>query len=268
MKLAWLTDIHLDHCTDQEVIDFCKHITAQSPDGIALTGDIAEGQNISDYLQLMAKYLDNKPLYFVLGNHDYYNSSIQKVRQEMIELTNSDIPVYWMNHIKQSPLTSNVGIIGHDGWSDGRFGDYLNSTIRLKDYRLIKELAEADEQDQLWQTLQHLGDSAAEEVESFLPEALEQFEHLIFLTHPPPFKEACWYLNEMTADDNWLPHFTCKAVGNVLHNWLKKYPQKSLTVLAGHTHNACDVEILPNLRVKVGKAEYGQPEIQYPILEF
>ncbi|MEZ0374764.1 MAG: phosphoesterase, partial [Candidatus Sericytochromatia bacterium] len=57
------------------------------------------------------------------------------------------------------------------------------------------------------------------------------------------------------------PHFTCRAVGDLLLELLPGYPSCQLTVLAGHTHNVCDLRHLPNLRLCVGAAEYGQPAL-------
>ena len=38
-----------------------------------------------------------------------------------------------------------------------------------------------------------------------------------------------------------------------------------MTVLCGHTHGKGEVQILPNLIVKTGGADYGKPELQNPI---
>ena len=35
-----------------------------------------------------------------------------------------------------------------------------------------------------------------------------------------------------------------------------------MTVLCGHTHSAGEAQVLPNLRVLTGGAEYGRPELQ------
>lgn len=80
-------------------------------------------------------------------------------------------------------------------------------------------------------------------------------------THVPPFKEACWHDGEI-SDDKWLPHFACKAVGNVLEKLMIEHPDRQMTVLCGHTHSSGRAEILPNLFVKTGGAEYGSPAIQ------
>jgi len=43
---------------------------------------------------------------------------------------------------------------------------------------------------------------------------------------------------------------------------MKKHPDKKLTVLCGHTHSPGAAQILPNLEVLTGSAEYGSPTIQ------
>jgi Icc protein len=40
------------------------------------------------------------------------------------------------------------------------------------------------------------------------------------------------------------------------------HPQSEMTVLCVHTHSSGEAQILPNLRVLTGRAEYGRPEIQ------
>ncbi|HTN89531.1 MAG TPA: hypothetical protein VL242_37900 [Sorangium sp.] len=39
-------------------------------------------------------------------------------------------------------------------------------------------------------------------------------------------------------------------------------PERRIEVLCGHTHGAGVAEILPNLLVRTGGAEYGEPAVQ------
>jgi hypothetical protein len=39
-----------------------------------------------------------------------------------------------------------------------------------------------------------------------------------------------------------------------------------MTVLCGHTHGAGRAQLLPNLEVKTGGADYGWPNLQEPLL--
>ena len=106
-----------------------------------------------------------------------------------------------------------------------------------------------------------LGDQAANHFRQLLPMACADYRKILLLTHVPPFREACWHEGGI-SDDEFLPHFTCKAVGDSLREIMLQNPHQNLTVLCGHTHGHGEVDILPNLHVKTGGAEYGQPEIQ------
>jgi hypothetical protein len=83
-------------------------------------------------------------------------------------------------------------------------------------------------------------------------------------THVPPFRESCWHEGQVSNDD-WLPLFTCKAVGDVLVEAMAAAPDQKMTVLCGHAHGGGEAEILPNLRVLTGGARYGNPAVQQVI---
>ncbi len=168
--------------------------------------------------------------------------------------------IRWLSEGHIVPLSETTALIGHDSWSDGRNGDYTRSPVLLSDFFLIEDLADRSAEDRL-RKLNELGDEAAEYFEELLPRALESFEHVILVTHVPPFREACWYDGKI-SDDNYLPHFSCKAVGEVLLRTMQRHPNRRLTVLCGHTHGAGVAQILFNLIVKTGGAEYGAPALQ------
>ena len=79
--------------------------------------------------------------------------------------------------------------------------------------------------------------------------------------HVPPFRESCWHEGRV-SDDEYLPHFSCKAVGEVLLRCMRARPDRKLTVLCGHTHGRGSVDMLPNLSVVTGGADYGRPAVQ------
>ncbi len=258
-RYAWLTDLHLNFPPADTVSAFVERVAALKTDGILLGGDVSEWPDGPNYLRMLAERCA-QPIYFVLGNHDYYFSSIATVRRYMERLCDEEPRLVWLTRSDPVALAPNVGLVGHDGWADGRCGDFLRSLVMLNDYRLITELA-ALEKLQRWELLKSLGDQAAADVQRALPKALERFEHVVFLTHVPPFQESCWYDGRI-SDDDWLPHFTCKAVGDVLREMMLAHPERRLTVLCGHTHGRGEAEILPNLKVFTGGAQYGAPEIQ------
>jgi len=75
------------------------------------------------------------------------------------------------------------------------------------------------------------------------------------------FRDATWHQQQI-SDDNWLPHFSCKAVGDALRHAAESNPGCQMLVLCGHTHGGGEAQILDNLRVLTGEAEYGRPEVQ------
>ena len=160
------------------------------------------------------------------------------------------------------PLTDETCLVGHDGWGDGRLGDYQRSDVMLNDWGLIGEFGGFfEDHEERRAKLHALGEEAATHFRTVLPEALRRFRHVIVLTHVPPFRSACWHEGHL-SDDNWLPHFTCKAVGDALLEAMSAAPDHRMTVLCGHTHSAGEAQVLPDLRVCTGGAIYGQPVIQ------
>ncbi len=259
MRYAWLTDIHLEFLRDKNALCFVEELAVQEFDGLFLTGDISTAKRLEFHLRLFED-IYQAPVYFVLGNHDYYGGTIESVRRMIKELCNRSKWLHWLPVSGVVKMSSITCLIGHDGWADGRFGDYGGSRVLLNDYVQIQNFVKAGELGRL-ALLHSFGDQAAAYFADILPEALKHYQHVIVLTHVPPFKESCWHEGENSADD-WLPHFSCKAVGDVLQKFMSIHPDHQMTVLCGHTHSSGQVTILPNLLVKTGGAEYGRPGIQ------
>jgi predicted MPP superfamily phosphohydrolase len=258
-KAAWVTDIHLNFLKKPALENFCCRIAESNPDLLLIGGDIAEATSIKSYLHTLERRLQI-PIYFVLGNHDYYHSSIAQVRESIAELTELSHQLHWLPTTGIVELTTNTALVGHDTWADGRLGDYSNSTVFLNDYRLIEELTGLEKNERLAK-LHALGDESATYLRNILPDALDRFSRVIVLVHVPPFRESCWHEGRI-SDDNWLPHFSCKAAGEALVEMMQKYNDREMVVLCGHTHGQGEVQILPNLCVKTGGAIYGNPALQ------
>jgi Icc-related predicted phosphoesterase len=258
-QLVWVTDIHLNFISMSGVEAFCNSIVSAEPDAVLVGGDVGEASDVTDYLRLLADKLE-RPIYFVLGNHDFYFGSIARVRGEAAELTRRSEWLRYLPCCGIVELTENTCLIGHDAWGDGRIGDYAGSQVMLNDYLLIEELTGLDRATRQ-RKLNALGDEAADYLRSLLPDALARYRHVLTLLHVPPFREACWHEGRI-SDEDWLPHFTCKAVGDLLRDAMQAQPDRQMSVLCGHTHGAGEARILPNLDVKTGSAEYGGPSLQ------
>ncbi len=259
MRLAWATDIHLNFLSDDEIRSFCRGVESIGSSALVISGDIGEAPTVVRYLETLADELDF-PIYFVLGNHDYYRGSIRRVRKHVTELCKQRDDLIWLPAEGVVELSPAVALLGHDGWADGRLGDYESSAVLLNDYLLIDELSGLTKRTRLVQ-LEALGNEAATFVWQHLPGAAEKYEKLFFVTHVPPFAEASWHEHGL-SDDDWLPHFACKAVGEALVGVLETHPDCDVTVLCGHTHGRGVAKILPNLTVRTGAAVYGKPLVE------
>jgi len=259
MNALWINDIHLEFLDEQQLARFLNDLRNHKSDCILAGGDIAQAPSVSHYLSKLAAELQC-PIYFVLGNHDYYYGSITAVRASISELVIGSHNLYWLNQTGIVRLTETTALVGHDGWGDGRLGDFHNSAVRLNDFLLIEELVGIP-QEALLKQLHQLGDEAAEHFRALLPEALRVSNHVVVLTHVPPFLEAAWY-DGRYCDPDWLPFFSCKVVGEVLKETMRAHPNKRMTVLCGHTHGGGISQILPNLVSHTGPANYGNASIQ------
>jgi predicted phosphohydrolase len=258
-RLAWLTDIHLNFLTPVQMEQFFGTLKDANADAFLITGDITEAPRLSWHLTRMEAYLA-RPIYFVLGNHDYYLSSFADVQMDVREVTRHSASLHWMNDAGVVELTPDIALIGHDGWADGRCGNYARSELMLTDYVAIKDLSGLSKE-RLLRTLNRLGDAAAGHFRTWLPKALAQYRHVFLMTHVPPFCETCWQ-HSRYSDDDFRPHFASRVVGEVLTEVMRRYPDCKLTVLSGHTHTHGKAYILPNLLVISGGAHYRRPEIQ------
>jgi 3',5'-cyclic-AMP phosphodiesterase len=260
-RFAWLTDIHLNFVGPPVAEAFFASLAETEADAFLIGGDIGEAPDVTFHLNTLSSRLQ-RPIYFVLGNHDFYRGSIAGVRATVRGLC-ADVPsLHWLPDAGVVPLADETCLVGHDGWGDGRLGNYHRSEVILNDWGLIEEFGGFNESlDERLAKLKALGDEAADHFRNVLPSALGRFRHVVALTHVPPFRESCWHEGGTSSED-WLPHFTCKAVGDALLEAMSAAPDRRMTVLCGHTHSAGDVSVLPNLRALTGGASYGQPAIQ------
>jgi len=259
MRVVWVTDIHLNFLGAKERTSFFSSICDCQPDAVFVTGDIAEAPSLKLLLDEMRLAIQ-APLYFVLGNHDFYYGSIGQVRNSLERWCQEQSGLIYLSTIGLVELTPTTALVGHDGWGDGRYGNYHLSPVRLSDQELIADFQDLD-RDAVLDKLHALGDEAASYLREGLDKALALYRQVICLTHVPPFKEACWYQGKMGNDD-WLPYFACQATGEVLLDVSRERPDCHITVLCGHTHHAGIVQLRPHLRVITGSAEYGVPYIQ------
>ena len=258
-RLAWLTDIHLNFISPARRQGFHQSVRAVRPDAVLIGGDIGEADSVEGYLWEIEASLA-MPIFFVLGNHDFYAGSIASIRARILNQTARSRYLRWLPPTGVVKLSETTALVGHDGWGDGRLGEGPLSDVLLSDFFVIEDLRDLDKLE-LFHRLNVLGDEAGQYFRRVLPEALASFANVILLTHVPPFQESCWHEGRISSPD-FLPHFTCQAIGEALLEVMDGRPDRHLTVLCGHTHSPGFAQIRDNLVVRTGGAEYGAPVIQ------
>ena len=276
MKFLWATDLHLDQdrsgfleepsvgeeIRQKRLPGFVVATQNSKCDGWLITGDIAERDGLIDGLMRMDSLID-QPIYFVLGNHDFYGDTIANTRARVIAKVREANSLVYLTDCGPVQLDDRAFLVGEDGWGDASEGNFEGSYVNLRDFAEIEDFVRIPKDD--WkERLQTLGWESARRLSEKLARIPVDATRLIVLTHVPPFCEACWY-EGMTTDENWSPFFVCGQVGATLRSFAENNPSMKITVLCGHTHHNGFVQVIENLDVYTGAAAYGYPKVESTI---
>lgn len=272
-KYVWASDIHLDHIDDDaKLVEFANSLVVSDPVGVFLTGDISNANRLVYHLSVLERVVQ-RPVFFVLGNHDYFYGDIESVRKSMRQVSNMS------QYLKYMPLSSYVALspatalVGHDGWYDAVYGDGDRSRFLMNDWSLIKDYVPASGGGQYMNMMKGVKDKAeviaisrrlahegVTHIMNGIKSAVRYHKNVVVLTHYPPFRESHIY-NGAIGDAEAQPWFTSGMMGTMLLDAAKAFPAVSFTVLAGHTHGLYAGQPLPNLKVNVAGARYGRPDV-------
>jgi 3',5'-cyclic-AMP phosphodiesterase len=258
--IAWATDLHLDHAPPQQRDALLTLLRKSDAGTVILTGDLSVGRRLVADLEALASAAA-RPVWFVLGNHDHYGSSIGSIRDHVIEMANETANIRWLPPAGVVALDAETALVGIDGWADGAFGDPLGTPVVLNDDRWIAELAAQPTRAGKVAVKRELARADAIRLGVLLQRAASDFSRLVVATHVPPFPEVLPRRGHL-AGPEWLPVLICGATGAELLAFARTHPDHQFEVLAGHTHVAADVRLAANLRCRVGAARYGEPGLQ------
>jgi predicted phosphohydrolase len=182
MRLAWITDPHFNFLPPFGAHAFGQYVAKETDcDAVVLTGDIAESKSLDRASEGFAEGL-GKPVYFVLGNHDYYGGSIEGTRRVARRLGGN---LRWLHNAGIVQLSQETALLGHEGWYDAQYGDAMGSRVWMSDFDWIEDLRGLTRQE-LVTKLFYLGREAAQEARTVLAEALAQYPKIVMATHYPP----------------------------------------------------------------------------------
>lgn len=272
MQLDWITDPHLDHLKNpRDLIKFMDLLHNRSSEALLITGDLAESDSIYDFLGLLIGAYQ-RPIYFVLGNHDYYGNEIAETKQAVRGVCR-DVPeglLNWLTEAEPIWLNETTVLIGHDGFYDGQCGLGSQTDLGMRDFTAhgIPDLARALAlgTPSLFKAILSLAVEATAWLEAQLVRVLQSNPQRVLLaTHVPPFHEASYFRGK-PSDARSAPYYVNKILGDMLRIFTANHPQVTFEVYAGHTHSKRCVPITSNLNVYVGTARYTTlPQFQLPI---
>jgi predicted phosphohydrolase len=271
MRLGFTTDIHLDCLPDviqtskeantlargyQGIQDIGRKL-AEGHDALVIAGDISQGPSLKEHLAVFCT-AEKIPVYFVLGNHDFWDIQEAEVRSAA-----SKFPGY-LDEAGIIELTPVTALVGRSGWYDTLSGNPFTSKIRVQDFHRTERLVNTWRTPHLLQAeCRRWATEEAEKARPILEAAAERYANVIFTTHFPCFTTACW--DESGHLDNgisgWWPWSIDTTMGRMIYEVISRHPRVQFTMLTGHTHGGGRATLRPNLLCISGRAVYGSPRL-------
>ena len=252
-KFVWLSDTHLSMSILPAMKRrFIDRITSIDADGLVITGDISNGLWLESDLRYLAVH-HPKPIYFVLGNHDYYWRHMGSVHEDVRRLCKEFPNLVWLTESDPVMLDEDVALVGHEGWFDANCGDRdatawaVDRLLNLDFWRM------RDHVDQVYEW-RNMAKTSALAIEEKIEKIRERASMVYVATHFPPWKEAS-RADGKIFESLWHAYNTNVTLGESL----LKIAQKSklqINVLAGHTHLSCNLAVRKNLNCRVAPASY------------
>jgi len=237
---VWAADLHFNSARTSP-FQFGSSLAQRFPNakGLILTGDISVSHRVASDLKDL-HFGFGKPIYFVLGNHDYWDSSFRSADNLVREIHNdilylqSDFPV---------DLGNSVQMVGVSGWYDAGYGE--PGEVLMEDFYRIADL----KKDPVAASRKRAEFMAAKLVSKIEFALSTGCEKLVIVTHIPPFEA-------LAKEADHLAWYGSKVLGDCI---LKHAPSfKEVLVLCGHTHFA-QKYVIGNILAYSGEAKRVLP---------
>lgn len=259
-RLLWATDLHLDNAGSGGLARITNKIAESDCDAALLTGDISSAPSLCDHLKILARACRPSPLYFVLGNHDYYGGFMSRTHREIDLLCRSTPNLFFLDETGPVSLGDDTALVGHSGWADAGCGWRTKTVIHTPDHDCIHDFRQLCTEAR-FRKMQDLGRQSVKSIRNKLFAAFRTHRQVIVATHVPPFPSTAKYDGKPCGPCHQ-PHFINMRMGAMLIAVAYNNPTRRITVLSGHTHSAARQSILPNLHARVGRARTGNPHVQ------
>lgn len=156
MKLLWLTDLHLDKTERKRRTLFYAMLRRMSADAVVITGDISDARYLPGHLRELGQACAPRPVYFVLGNHDFYGSGFADVDRAVAAVCKEKPNLHHLGQGEIIRLGAHDALVGHRGWADGRAGWGSRSPVWNPDHSAIDDFRSLSRRI-LWSRVEELG---------------------------------------------------------------------------------------------------------------
>lgn len=268
MKIGWATDIHMDFPLMNAYNKFIQQINDADIAALLITGDISDGKSAKYLVEL--KQQVRVPIWFVLGNHDYYTGKKAQVTRELLRESIAGVPgLCYLPDINSIKLNSEGEyLVGIDGWWDGFYGKMSVSKFAFNHFRLISDL-DLIGSSVIKAKCREFADISNEMLSTkidYLFQCIPAPKTIVIATHYPPFCESSLY-NGRWNEEFAASWFINGSLGQLLLKLAAAKPEVQFKVLCGHSHEHAFNSVTHNLVVITGEAEYAKPALN-AILEY
>lgn len=260
MKLLWMTDLHLERVSERVRELFLEKLRMEPFDLALITGDISDALRLPVDLAALSDACGHRTLYFVLGNHDYYGGSFDRVDAQVAQICGQRDNLCHLGHGELIRLTDATALVGHGGWADARCGYGKRTKIRSFDSAKIADFSGLS-REEIFDEMENRGRESGNYFRKILPYALTCYEKLYVATHVPPFRWGAFFDGRLCGPLH-LPHFTNQAAGAAINGIAQNFSGRCVTVLCGHTHSPVVYRASKSVEVFSGKVLPGRPAFQ------
>lgn len=269
MNVSWLSDIHMNFIKKRHKWERIAARLWGDNEAMLITGDIAEADTFEESIRVFAAVGGDRPLWFVLGNHDFYGSSIASVHRAAYRLSAELDNVTWLQSSGPIAISHEVALVGVDGWGDCRNGDVFKSCVEMSDWYLIEDFMHLTQFEQeISQTtlasIALLCESLGLNAAKLLAHKLSVLRHqerrrIVIATHVPPYKEMALDRNGLYPQPSAYPTYSCAQLGEVIDAFAMARPDIQVDVFSGHTHSKFEGTNAAGVGMNTQKCQYGHP---------
>jgi len=287
MLVGVANDIHLDHVKDSVNGSKIKRVArdmSKGLDALILCGDLSVGHLLEAHMKAFQEG-SSCPVYFVLGNHDFWC-----LDEESVWATAKSLPGA-LDFAGVVELSKDTCLVGVTGWYDTRAGSLIENTILMPELSLAS-MYEGLAPDKLcinpWERTpsqrkysyslsfekklraaavsRAFADTQTISFYKRLSEASSKdYKTIVIATHFPPWESVSLSPNGPESSKEWLPWSCNINLGYTIESVAEENLKKQFIVLSGHTHNQNTAQIASNLKAISGKAKYKMPKLAHTL---